>query len=170
MSNERVMVHQPTVGEVHGDGNEAHYCTVDDPVTGAGLGYVQLPENGRVVTAFNQICTDFTQRVIGDEYQIEAYTSQIAQLAGLVRASDVNNDLQIRHTLFLQGTVRMTGNVPTGTAIFQSPWIPVARVCGVTTYDLNSPGFVRTLTGHEALSQADVIGLISFSWFNGVPC
>jgi hypothetical protein len=169
MANEGV-IRRPITGEVNGDGSEARYCTVDDPFTGAGTGAVDLPENGRVVTVFNRICTDFTQRAIGDEFRIEAVISQIIQSVGLVKASDPQNDIQIVSTLFQNGTVKIVGNVPQGTPIFRSPPIFVGRRCGTPTYDPKSPGFARTVTGHEALTQADPIGMITFSWHYGVPC
>jgi hypothetical protein len=94
--------------------------------------------------------------VYGEEYLIEAY--------------DPNNDLRISHTLFLTGTVQIVGGVPQGTPIFNSPIIFLARSCGTPTYNPNTPGFARTVSGHEALSQADPIGLITFSWQYGISC
>lgn len=163
-------IHLPTTGEVNGDGTEAHYCTIDDPLTGTGTGEVEFPENGRTVTRFNQICIDFSQRADGDRYSVEAYIAQIGQTLGLVKASDPKHDIRCFSTLFLKGSVHMVGNTPQGTPIFKSPTISLLRVCGLHDYTPDSPGFALTVKAHEALLRADPIGLLSFSWQYGVPC
>jgi hypothetical protein len=160
----------PTTGEVNGDGSEAHYCTVGDPFAGAGAGEVELPENGRIVTRFNQVCVDFSQRVDGDTYRIEAVITQMVQTLGFVKASDPQHDIQLVSTLFLKGSVQMVGNTPQGTEIFRSPPIYLGRGCGPQDYTPSSPGFALTVDGREALLRADPIGLLSFSWRYGVPC
>jgi hypothetical protein len=160
----------PTTGEVNGDGSEAHYCTVDEPFAGAGTGEVELLENGRIVTRFNQICIDFSQRVDGDTYRIEAVIAQIVQTLGLAKASDLQPDIQFVSKLFLKGSVQMLGSTPQGTEIFRSPPIYLGRGCGPQNYTPKSPGFALTVGGREALLRADPIGLLSFSWRYGVPC
>jgi hypothetical protein len=163
-------VNVPTKGERDEDGSFARYCTVDDPTTGLGTGEVKLAEAGRMVTVFDRICTDFTQRIIGDTWQIEAFTSTVNQSLGIVRAADPANDLQIVHILFLLNSVQLIGGVWQGTPIFTSPPILVGRGCGVQSYSPASPGFTNTISGGEALSRADPIGMVSLRWHYGVPC
>jgi hypothetical protein len=164
-------IRRPTAGEVDNDGRHARYCTVDDLSTGSGTGAVELPENGNTVTIFGRICSEFTEKVFGDEYWlIEAAISQVNQSVGRVHATNPQNDVQIVHTLFLRGTVQIIGNVPQGTVIFESPPIFLARRCGPQTYNPDSPGFAKTKSGREALRQADRIGMISFSWHYGIAC
>jgi hypothetical protein len=159
--------HAPTNGEVNGDGTEAHYCTVDGTLTAAG---VDLSENGRIVTSFSQICVDFSQRVDGDTYHIDAIIPPIVQTLGLVKASDAQHDVRIVNTLFLKGSVQMVGNIPRGTIIFQSPPVHLGRICGPHEYPEMDPGFALTVDGKQALLRADPIGLMSYSWNYGVPC
>lgn len=162
--------HLPTTGEVNGDGTEAHYCTIDDPLTRTGTGEVALTENGQVVTRFNQICIDFAQRVDGDTYRIEAVIAQVVQSLGLVKATNPAHDIQFVSTLFLKGSVQMVGNAPQGTVIFQSPPIYLGRSCGPQSYSPKSPGFALTVNGKEALLNADPIGLLTTFWQYGSPC
>ncbi|MBR0866287.1 hypothetical protein JQ614_32170 [Bradyrhizobium diazoefficiens] len=161
--------HSPTSGEVNGDGSEAHYCTVDATLTAAG---VDLSENGRIVTKFSQICTDFLQRVDGNTYHIAATIPQIVQTLGLVHGSDPLHDIQIVNKLFLKGSVHLVGNIPDGTPVFiQRRPITLSRLCGAQNYTNNDPPlYTLTEDGNEALLRADPIGLISITWRYGVPC
>jgi hypothetical protein len=159
-------ISSPTHGNP--DGRFARYCTVDDPVTGAGSGQVQFVENGAVATVFGRVCTQFTQKLFGDNYLIEAATQQISQSIG--RVSDPQPTLLITHTLFARGTVQMAGNIPTGQIAFISPPVPLARLCGIQTYVPPSPGFVKPVLPIRSLDEADPIGLITFTWRFGSPC
>ncbi|WP_035975832.1 hypothetical protein [Bradyrhizobium sp. th.b2] len=159
-------INTPTHGNP--DGRFARYCTVDDPLTGAGSGQIELSEHGALVTIFGRVCTQFTQKLFGDDNRIEAATSQVSQSLGTV--SDAQPTVMITHTLFLRGTVQISGNIPTGQVVFRSPSVGLARGCGIQTYAPPSPGFVKPVVFLRSLDDVDPIGLITFSWNFGAPC
>jgi hypothetical protein len=121
-----------------------------------------------LVTVFSRVCTQFTQKLFGDDNRIEAAISQVSQSLG--RVSDTQPTVMITHTLFVRGTVQISGNIPTGQVAFRSPPVGLARGCGVLTYTPPSPGFVKPVVFLSSLGDVDPIGLITFSWNFGAPC
>jgi hypothetical protein len=161
---------QPTIGQKDDDGRWARYCTVDDPFTGFGTGAISLTENGRVVTVFDRICTEFSEMLFGEDWLVEAYTSTVTQTTGLVKAANNLNDINIVSILFRLGSVRQVGNIWTGDEIFRSPPIPLARACGPQKYSPRSPGYTNPVQRGKTLSQADPIGQLLVTWYRGIPC